>query len=198
MTTFTGTIAGSGNQSGTLVITVSATVLATAAVKAQDAATATAVLTLINGGGTFNLSGTFDTVSGALNLSGGGFTLTGTISKDQVTGTYTGPNNVTGAFTNLDSTHTTVTTYCGTYQASHDSGVWNLQVSANGSADGSAYVTSGTGHAVFLTGSLNGTSLEIVTSDGVDVNGTVQNGTVVCSFIDKDGRPGTCSGATCH
>jgi hypothetical protein len=71
MTTFTGTIAGSGNQSGTLVITVSATVLATSAVKAQDAATATAVLTLINGGGTFNLSGTFDTVSGALNLSGG-------------------------------------------------------------------------------------------------------------------------------
>jgi len=46
----------------------------------------------LGGGKTFSLTGTYDEATKTLSISGGGYTLTGTLTGSTLSGTYTGPN----------------------------------------------------------------------------------------------------------
>jgi hypothetical protein len=80
-----------------------------------DPVDVTGVATL-PGGGTVDLTGTLD--NGTLNMTGGGYTLTGALTDGKFVGSFAGPGGATGAFTALSSTDVTPAyAYCGTYSA---------------------------------------------------------------------------------
>ena len=194
-TTFKGVIAGANGQTGTLTITVQVQLASrspsrfemplVATVHAQ-ATSVTATGTLhIAGGSTTSVTGTFDSSSKALNLSGGGFTFSGALSGTVMTGTYSAPGGVTGAFSSLSTTSGGVTAYCGNiFGAGNTSvitGVFNLEVSdATGAVSGAFVVAPDYG---YLTGQVTGTSLTISytdknTGETGTGTGTVQNGSL--------------------
>jgi hypothetical protein len=209
-TTFQGSVAGDAGQSGTFTVTIQAAVSASAFggdVRPLAEAAASGTLTLINGGGTSTLTGTFDTSTNALSLSGGGFVLTGATGQGAFSGTYTGPATTSGGFAGLESTRNAVTVMCGTYEGSNTgTGIWNLQFSASGAASGvtrpdlSARDPQPT--TTGLIGQLNGTVLTLRSTAGdredlPDGNATatgVVDGTSVSGTHD-DGQ-GTFSGST--
>ena len=136
-TTFQGTLAGTGGQNGTLRITIQAAVarslFSLVRVLHAQAVTATGTLTLSGEGGSVTLTGTYDSSTKSVNLSGGGFAFTGTIGEGAVSGTYTGPNSSSGAFSGLDSTTSSVTQYCA---PPSDAQIFNLLISASGAVSG--------------------------------------------------------------
>lgn len=207
-TTFEGSVAGGAGpagQSGAFRASIQSPVSA-AAVHPLAVVGASGTLTLINGGGTSILAGTFDTVTNSMSLSGGGFALTGTVGQGAFTGTYTGPASTNGAFAGLNSTGTTVTVMCGTYSGTDTgSGIWNLQVAASGAASG---VTRPNFHVTrdpqprssLLTGQLTGNTLTLrsvdIRPDGstftATATGTVQGTSVTGTH---DNGQGTFSGS---
>jgi hypothetical protein len=202
-TTLAGTLAGSAGQSGTFTATVQAAV----AVKAFGAHSLTAVaasgtLTLI-GGGTFTLTGTFETSTGALTLSGGGFVLSGVVSGGAASGTYTGPNDSSGRFAGFDSSSNPVKVFCGRYSGSDTgTGTWNIEISASGAASGLTCPDVSSldprPRATLLTGKLTGTTLTLRSEeDGQTATGVVQGDTVSGT---ADNGLGTFSGSAdaCH
>lgn len=195
-TTFQGTLIG-GAQSGSFTATVQTAISASVVrrtVGVQATASASATLTLFGAGGTFTLAGTFDTSTSTLNLSGGGFVLTGTVSQGAISGTYTGPNNSRGGFAGLDATQNSITLYCGTWKGPGQAGTFNLQVSSSGAA--SMMPTSGDGTGfVYLVGRLNGTALTLtgVTTNNTSAAGVVSGGNVN-GTLGGDG--GTFTGST--
>ena len=192
-TTFQGVIAGSSGQSGTLAVTVQAQVAAAfvprlqwpfvATLQAQaTSVAATGTLHLV-GGATTDLTGTFDTSSKALSLSGGGFALTGSLNGAVVSGTYTGSGGVTGRFSSLSASSGTVTTYCGTIfssgQGSVATGVFNVEVlQSSGAMSGAFNVLPN--NAGTITGQVTGTAFTITYVDSTGStgggSGTIQNG----------------------
>jgi hypothetical protein len=203
-TTFTGTIAGSSGQSGTLVITIAAAVASSAEDRAHSAATAAATMTLINGGGTFALTGTFDDATRALTLSGSGFSLAGTIAGGQVTGNYTAPDSSVGVFSNLNSTSQSVQPYCGTYHRVREDGIWDFQIATSGEVSGGGISVSGSqanGDRFFIKGTRTGNTVDFTVHTDHDgdthVTGTIQGTTVGGSYIDNEGQPGTFTGGVC-
>jgi hypothetical protein len=203
-TTFEGSIAGGAGQSGAFSITIESAVSASASgsgVRPLAVVGSSGTLTLINGGGTSTITGTFDTATGNLTGSGGGYALTGAVSAGAFTGLYTGPTNTSGAFASLKSTGTTVTVMCGTYTgANTGSGIWNLQVSASGAASGvtrpNLSLRDPQPRSELMTGQLVGQKLTLTVVDpngfSASATGTVQ-GTSVSGTHD-DGR-GTFSGS---
>ena len=193
-TSFIGTIAGGSGQSATFLVTVETGItsfVASGMSRPLAVAPASGTLTLIKGGGSSTLIGTFDTAANRLNLSGGGYVLTGAIGQGAVSGTFTGPNNSTGKFAGLDSTRDSVTLLCGTWSESGgDTGTWNLQVSSSSGA------ASGVTNRVLLTGRLNGTALTLTSSEGVTATGTVQGGVVSGSYAPNGGGQGTFTGSS--
>jgi len=117
-TDYHGVITASDGTTAGLVLTFSSAVaIRTVASPAADVAFAvipvTGVVTL-PGGGTVNLSGTLD--GNALSMTGGGYTLTGTLKNGSFTGTFTGPGGTSGTFAALSSTDVTPAyAYCGTF-----------------------------------------------------------------------------------
>ena len=209
-TTFQGTIAGSGGQTGTLNITIQAVVVASSAgsssqpgglfagIKRTWSAFAPVVLAAASsasgtvhlaGGSTTSLSGTYDSLSKAVSLSGGGFTFTGTTSGGGLSGTYVGPNNSSGNFSGLNSTSAPVTTYCGT--GSNGLG-FNMEISATGTVSGET-----SDGSCGISGQLSGNTLTFscrgTTATGT---GTVQNGTVSGTTTTENGHHDTFTGST--
>jgi hypothetical protein len=202
-TSFQGTVAGSGGQSGTLSVTVQAQVAAirpsyfqlpiVATVHAQaTTAAATGSLRLI-GSGTTALTGTYDSSNKTVNLSGGGFTFAGSASGAVMTGTYTGSSGVAGAFSTRSTTSGTVTVYCGNaFGAPPDTsvvtGVFNLVVSdASGAVSGAFNIFADTPPTFgSISGQLTGTALSATgTATGgrfagqtITLTGTIQGGSV--------------------
>ncbi len=121
----------------------------------------------ITGGATAQITGTFDDATGTLTITGGGYTFTGKLSANGISGTYSGPNG-SGAFSVLSGG--TSKNYCGTYgvgTSTTGAGVWNFTI--NGSTlVGSFSGTDG------QAGPLSGT----VTGDKVDINAGGAKGTV--------------------
>jgi hypothetical protein len=129
-----------------------------ATVHAQSVS-ATGTVRLI-GGGSNALTGTYDSATRALALSGSGFTFTGSAAGPVLTGTYTAAG-ATGTFSTRSTATTPVTVYCGNIFSSGNSnevtGVFNLVVS--GSSVNGAFSIVGSGG--YLTGAATGTSLAI-------------------------------------
>lgn len=196
-TTFQGTVGSGSGQSGTIYITISAAASAqstgVAAVTTKAASAVTGTVTL-SGGSPVSLTGTFDSATNAVNLSGGGFSFTGRISNGALSGTYTAPSSG-GAFSSLDATRGSVTVYCGTYRSSEDSGVFNIVIAANGTASG-VTVPDGAQQACILSGQLAGTTINLSCSDGTSGTGTLQNGTISGTTTGAAG--GTFTASVCR
>ncbi len=173
-TTFEGAIAGAGGQSGTFSILV-ATSGSTAAApegmqsakatveKQQATLTATGSLRLTSSSTPITLSGSYDTVTRKLTVTGGSYTFTGGVAAGSTySGTYTGPSGAVGGFAG-DKASATVKTrgYCGTFTGTDDEGAiggtFNFVVSGTGALSGS--ISQSDGSAARLTGSASGTSV---------------------------------------
>lgn len=139
------------------------------------------------GGSTIALNGTFNSSTKVLNLSGGGFTFTGSLGGAVVSGTYTGPNGATGGFSSVSTASGTVTAYCGTFCSVRSGcvdqpskvGVLNIQVTAAGTVSGILSLTNqGATEVAYVSGQVSGTTINFTHTDGGSSTGTIQNGTV--------------------
>jgi hypothetical protein len=100
-TTFQGTLAGSDGRNGTFSLIVSGTV----------APTATAISAPVSGsvqipGDSLAVTGFFESATGVLTLTGVGapYNFSGTVTNAVLTGSFTGPNGVTGLFISKTTT----------------------------------------------------------------------------------------------
>jgi hypothetical protein len=194
--TFEATVAGARRQSGKLSVTIDARVGSSVAfvpsVVAADAVTASGTLTLVRGGGTASLAGTYSPSGRTLELSGGGFTFTGTVGADGLNGTYTGAGGGGGTFTGADASAGAARVFCGSYSGtrfgtgSSDGpmgGVFNMVISSNGSITGIALDDLGV--ASHIAGTLSGDSISI-TAGGAVIHGTLSGDTASGTFSDKN------------
>jgi hypothetical protein len=175
---------------------VHAIVSTSSKVRKLAVASAAGTLTLVNGGGTVALTGSYDSTTGALSLSGGGYNFSGMVAKGEATGSFTLPDGNVGTFTTLDATNTTVTDYCGTFQEPEDHGVWNIETTSSGALAGSAYGN----HSLTLIGTVSGGQFTAVSDRGGTVAGTIANGQVsgtITPAAGTGGGSGTFSGAVC-
>ena len=182
---FRGVITGM-TTTGIVAVTISET-----SARSTDVASATYPVTgtLTIGTTPVTLTGTFDDVTGAFSVSGGGFTLTGTWVNGTISGTFTGPS-VSGSFGLLADTNGAVQVYCGTFMKNgvQGSGTWNLVDGAAGTVTGSA--SSG----VTLNGTRSGTTITL-TFDGGSATGMVSGTSVTGTWTATDGS-GTWEGST--
>lgn len=203
-TDFEGTLAGDGGETGTISVTVGTDV---AALKAQTSGDVEATgVCIFVGQPPVDLSGTFNSSSGDLSLTGDGTTFTGNISGGEVSGTFSNPTTgLNGGFSGLDSTEGTVTLLCGTFAQSSpgdDAGVFNVQVDSNGNLSGTSICTSGEGcNPVDLSGSVTGNTVNGTTSDeGVTFEGTITTNAdgskSVSGTFEGGDAAGTFSGGT--
>jgi hypothetical protein len=199
VSTFEGTIAGSGLQSGKLSVTVHGTIAAetlAGAASASDSVAAEGTLTLV-GGAVVALSGTFNPSTGALDLAGSGYAFAGSIIAGDLNGTYTAPGAGSGIFTGADSSAGAVAVFCGTYSGTRSvvphqvRGVFNMVIAPDGSISGVGSDDMGRGS--HFTGTLNGYSFSGVTSSGTTIAGSLNGNTVSGTFHDAQSS-GTWSG----
>jgi hypothetical protein len=127
------------------------------------------------GGPTVQLAGAVDTTAGQLNATGGGYTISAFTSVGTLGGQYTGPSGngfiVASSDTLTGQTHKT---YCGSYSSTNSNGRYAVQILSGGSAGGFVVQTAGTSASSFFSGTvIDGTTLTVVTNQGVAMNGTV-------------------------
>lgn len=159
---------------GALVITV-------------QAAGATGTLTPSGQAG-IGLSGTFNTSTRAVSVSGGGHSLAGTIASGELKGTYTGPAGQ-GTFATYKGTSSEVQQFCGSYTGA-SSGTWNL--TRHGNSLIGAYADDGGGSGA-LQGSISGTSIS-VTFTGGTASGTLTSATAMNGSWTAGADSGTWTG----
>lgn len=141
---------------------------------ARWASPATGEIAFATGGtGTISLSGEFTPPSGPLTLSGGGYTFTGSISNNQLSGTYTGPNGSGGFVAFRTDAGEAVTVFCGDYSGG-SSGEWLLVRSGN-SLRGIAAGDDGTKFE--LSGSVGTNSSISLTFSGGSASGALTSAT---------------------
>lgn len=196
MTNTTGT--QSGEIEATIEGAVAKSLLFSIIRTAYASTTTTGTLTLV-GGGTVDLTGTFDDPT--LILSGGGYTFTGTVSGDDIAGTYTETDEADGGFVGFNSTTHTVVVYCGTWDRPADpahgcdharTGVWNL-ASSNGVISG-IESDSENERVNSLAGTVSGNTISVTNSRGGEGTGTISGSTVSGTFVNWKGCPGTWTG----
>jgi len=178
--TYAGTFADP-KTSGSLTVSItsssaSAARMLPARLEAQTVASGSATGTLVFlSGATATVSGTYSAATGALTLSGGGYSFSGALSSGTVTGTYSGPNG-SGNFAAQapSSTGTAAKTYCGTYETSNDYGWFNMVISADGKVSGLAVALLGA-TSVGFSGSVSGSSLTATTTASVQIQATLSS-----------------------
>ncbi|HEU5311482.1 MAG TPA: hypothetical protein VFV24_08525 [Candidatus Eisenbacteria bacterium] len=144
---FAGGTAGGATETGTLDVTVNSGTLAArfpneasaTLVKPASAAVvaASAVMDPEGAGSTVLLSGTYNTDSDSLFLSGSGYTLQGARTNvgagQSIEGLYTGPNG-TGAFYALAPAGEPIQSYCGDYMSGTQADSGFVALSVRGSS----------------------------------------------------------------
>ena len=215
--TYRGIITASDGATAGLVLTFNSAVAIRVAPEGANALAVVPVtgVATVPGGGTVNLTGTLD--GNALSMTGGGYTLTGTLSRGQFTGTFTGPAGSSGSFAALSSTDVTPAyPYCGTFSGTItpgnivEDGSFNMVVA--GTVLRGASAGSGGGDVISFTGSAspgaNGTtkiSVSQSTAQGtVRADGTISadystvSGTFQASVAGEGGvNNGTFEGVLC-
>lgn len=208
-TTFSG-VFGDGTSSGKFTVNVPATgssqsrMPARAGLSAdelpgrqvsdQTLASGTATGTLVfQTGATVSVTGTFSVSSGALALTGSGYTFTGSLTSGAVAGTYSGPNG-TGNFSAQppSASGAVAKTYCGTYETSSDHGWFNVAIAADGNFTGLAVSLLG-GTSVGFGGTISGSALTATTSANGQIQATVSaDGTAISgSYLPVGSAAGT-------
>ena len=197
-TTFLGIVSSDdASESGSVSVTVST------ANPSAPAPTGVAIVSVaasgsfkIVGGATIALTGTYDDVTGALDVTGGGYTFTGTYDgNNRLEGTYTGPSTQ-GTFVTAQSDANTAA-YCGTY-AGDDQGVWDFVIDGN-TLLGQA-VSSATGGGLPLDGSISGNNITILFpgTQTVLATGTKSGSNVSGTWDDPNSTDaGTWTGTVC-
>jgi hypothetical protein len=151
---------------------------------------ATGTLTPTGSAG-INLTGTYNSGSGAVSVTGGGHTLTGTVSNGTLDGTYTGPAGSGSFGSEHGAAPTDVKQFCGSYTGA-SSGVWNLAMMGNSLAG--AYADDGGGSAQ-LKGTVSGTTLSITFSGGTAA-GTLASATTMNGTWTAGANSGTWAGVS--
>lgn len=183
-TTYVGTIA-SGTESGSVSMTVTLGKGTTGGV--------TGTLKLVRPtAATISLTGTF--ANNAMTVSGGGYTLGGTLAAGAISGSYSGPNGP-GTFTTQSGTNA-IQVYAGTFTstvAGQPSGTFNLVI--NGSVLSGLAVPSHNQSTTSLAGNLSGTAITIrdANSNTGIATGTL-SGTTVSGTYDAGSNRGTWTG----
>jgi hypothetical protein len=205
-TSFDGVIA-SGSLSGSLSFTVAATALdVQSAPSAATAAgpsfavgdvTVTGSLTL-DGSPAISLSGTYNTSTHALSLTGGGYTFTGTYADGHLDGTFTSPTE-SGTFSVQPSAGATIRNYCGTYGGNTDHGTFNIAVNTTAGTLSGAWASGVNGSSGGLSGTASGNAITITVSGSTTmVTGTMTSTSVSGSYpATADSDAGTISGSIC-
>ena len=158
---YKGTMAGGPTVSASLDLMVAASVTGT--IKPVGAAA-------------IPVTGTYAASSGAVALSGGGFTIAGTI--DNTGSLLATSTHSSGAGNVVAYQHTTanpVTVFCGTYTGDAD-GIWNL--ARRGASLSGAYVNVPDGSHGYLPGTVTGSSISITVAGGGTATGTLSGTTM--------------------
>lgn len=173
---FRGTLTGKG-ESGIVDVTLpSGAKVASVNPLAGEPAGSTVIATINLGNGkTFSLTGTWDDATKTLSITGGGYSLTGTLSGSTLSGTYSGPNGA-GSFALQASVSGAVNVYCGTYMGTGGGGTWNLVQGGDNKLSGSYTPTAG--GSGLLTGTLTGSAIALNVSSGGAANGTISGDTI--------------------
>lgn len=212
-TTFEGVIVGdslSGGLSGSISLTIATTSLSIASPADFDLVGVEAVVNVtgtltISGGSTISLSGTYDTGTHALNVSGSGYTFIGTFNNGVLSGTFTTPGGGSGSFASSSTSGSgNVYKFCGNAVPNGGGGgaTFNLVISTGaGTANGFAYSKDGT---VQLTGTASGSNWSIsfttpapASSPGT-ASGTFTSSSLSGTYsIPAQQETGTVSGSPC-
>lgn len=183
-TTYKGTFAGKG-EGGSIDVNVSSSSTTSKDLHILTLFQVTGTLR-ITGGATSGITGTFDDASKTLTITGGGYSFTGTLGANGITGTYTGPNG-SGSFSVLAGAASKA--FCGTY-AGMAMGVWNFTV--NGTTLVGSYADA-KGSGGGLTGTVDAAGKVTIQAE----NGGVANGTITGDTATGTYPGGTWTGAAC-
>jgi len=149
-------------------------------------------LSMLTGGTPIAITGTWDSASGALTLSGGGFTFDGKVDQKGISGTYQSPAG-DGAFTLLAASEATISLFCGTFSGA-GSGTWNVAAAEGGGASGAFANADGSSAGTFSgtwsNGKLSLSGSEVTASGSL----TEQGGT---GSWQAGANQGTWSGSSC-
>src|SRR5437879_2422181 len=218
-TTFQRVLAGPLGESGVITLTTGTGAAGAVAAQRVGAAASSAVTEncsgklLIIGSASIHLTGTVNSATSSIAVSGGGYSCTESVTESKLTGTYTGPNGA-GTFTGLSSTASTPTfvSYCGTSSGTDNfggtpqprSGAFNLERSGS-LLFGVAVDNSPTGADVpvaMVTGQVTGNSVSLTVTDlnGNPVGsatGTISATAASGTYTSSDGlATGTWSAST--
>jgi hypothetical protein len=197
-TTFTGVISDdNGSASGAIEFTLATTAPAPPSTTGPSLVAVTATGKVkFNGQAQVALSGTYDSDTDVLAVTGGGYTIGGVYDEvDRLEGAFSGPNNSSGSFVTTRAAN--ATSYCGTYAATDNSdhGTFSFVISGNTvrgearSVDGTVIPLDGTisGNAITIHVPGTQTTLASGTKSGNNVSGTYQGD-----------PPGTWTGGVCQ
>lgn len=159
---------------------------------------------VVQGGPTVALNGTYDAATGALSVSGSGFTFSGTVLNGVLTGTFTTPGGETGGFSAADGASSTIVAFCGTYTetaVNGDHGLFTASVNFTAKTIVAVGVSQVDSSVTTMAGALSGSTFNITFPDGgggtTTVTGSVTSTTLNGTFSDTNGGSGTVAGAPC-
>jgi len=135
----------------------------------------TGVLTFI-GGPTIPLTGSVDSATSQMSLTGATYILTGFTNLGTVQGTYTGPTGNGFFAAAADSlTGMSHTSYCGLYTSTNGNGWFSMVALSDGETGGFVVQTLGTGAAstAFTGNIVNSATFTGVTNLGVSITGSL-------------------------
>lgn len=205
-TTFSGIVAGdsaSGNLNGAITLTVDGVSLRTTPatpISAFVMASATSYDVTgsfkPSGAAAISLTGTYDLSTGALSVSGGGFSFTGTLAGGVLSGTLTTPGGGAGSFSASSTASGTVYAFCGaavqTGGSSQGGGAtFSLALNAGtGVASGVAQGHGGGEPPVTLTGTVSGSAWTVAFTSNQDGPGTASGTFTSTSLTGSYSIPG--------
>ncbi|MBI3189149.1 MAG: hypothetical protein HYZ33_00725 [Ignavibacteriales bacterium] len=186
-TTYSGTIAGE-SESGSITFVVGSTAKVTPTVDVRLFALLTVTGTIkLSDGTSITLTGTFNTETDSIYVSGGGYSFAGKLSNGTISGVYTGPNG-SGAFSVQAGTQGSVKVFCGTYIENDNSQSGLLNIALKDTVLTGLSISYSDGSKTFLIGTLSGSTITMYltnqpaqviatgTLSGVTASGTYSSG----------------------
>ncbi|MBI3195062.1 MAG: hypothetical protein HYZ34_11455 [Ignavibacteriae bacterium] len=157
-TTYSGTIAGD-SESGSITFVVGGSAKAAPQQNTNLLALLSVTGTIkLSDGASITLTGTFNTDTDSIYVSGGGYSFAGKLSNGTISGTYTGPNG-SGAFSVQVGAHGTVKVFCGTYVENDNSQSGLLNIALKDTILRGLSISYSNGNKTFLTGTLSGSTI---------------------------------------
>ena len=157
--------------------------------------------TLLVSGTSIALTGTYDSASEAVTLSGGGYSFSGTRSGSILSGIFTAPGPITGGF--VLTSGRSVRVYCGTSASATPGGpTGTINLVITGSTIVGLAVKTQTGEVTVLNGTSSGSTVTILNPgdpSSTFATGTLNAGpdTLSGTYDDGAGDTGTWNATRC-